>query len=145
MRKVKLRYLACTCVTISVKSADATPLFLSLWPHTNSSLSSKTCAFFAGIQSLSKALRNRNIEYAIAVNHMGDQKRRLNIGIGLLNNPNFLFFDEPTIGIAPNRGTILWRPSTALKKRGRLYCTAHTIRKRSKKSVMKSPSSTVAR
>jgi ABC-2 type transport system ATP-binding protein len=87
--------------------------------------------FFAGIQSLSKAQRNRNIEYAIAVNHMGDllqqraatlsggQKRRLNIGIGLLNNPDILFFDEPTIGIDPHSRNNILETIHGFKKEGK--------------------------
>lgn len=76
--------------------------------------------FFAGIQSVTGTVLQNNLDYAISVNRLhdlleqkaatlsGGQKRRLNIAIGLLNNPDILYFDEPTIGIDPeSRNDIL--------------------------------------
>ncbi len=76
--------------------------------------------FFAGIQNISGTTLRRNLDYAISVNRLeamlqqraqtlsGGQRRRLNIAIGLLNNPELLYFDEPTVGIDPeSRNQIL--------------------------------------
>ncbi|SFV62572.1 ABC transporter, ATP-binding protein [hydrothermal vent metagenome] len=72
--------------------------------------------FFASLQNASK----NAISNAIEINSLealykqrastlsGGQKRRLNIAIGLLNDPKIIYFDEPTVGIDPrSRNEIL--------------------------------------
>jgi ABC-2 type transport system ATP-binding protein len=72
--------------------------------------------FFAKVQNATQA----HYEKAIEINSLGSllkhkastlsggQKRRLNIAIGLLNNPKVIYFDEPTVGIDPkSRNEIL--------------------------------------
>ena len=94
--------------------------------------------FFAGIQNISGPGRRRNLDYAISVNRLevvlnqraqtlsGGQKRRLNIAIGLLNNPALLYFDEPTVGIDPeSRNQILETIRTFKNEAKTVIYTSH--------------------
>ncbi len=94
--------------------------------------------FFAGIQGIVGTALRTNLDYAISVNRLdkfleqkaatlsGGQKRRLNIAIGLLNSPEILYFDEPTIGIDPeSRNDILETIRTFKEDKKTVIYTSH--------------------
>lgn len=82
--------------------------------------------FFAKIQQA----KIEDYEKAIEINSLqnfldqkastlsGGQKRRLNIAIGLLNNPKIIYFDEPTVGIDPKSRNEILDSIKAYKKLG---------------------------
>lgn len=94
--------------------------------------------FFGGIQNIDAAILKKNIDYAVETNRLGSmlkqrastlsggQKRRLNIAIGLLNDPDILFFDEPTVGIDPeSRNEILETIMSFKKDNKTVVYTSH--------------------
>ncbi len=94
--------------------------------------------FFAAIQKMSAATRRANIDAALTINRLhplleqkagtlsGGQKRRLNIAIGLLNNPELLYFDEPTAGIDPELRNDILETIRSFKNQGKtVIYTSH--------------------
>lgn len=76
--------------------------------------------FFADVYRVPSSLKRERIEHAVATcrleevldqraeHYSGGLKRRLNLAIGLLNAPQILYLDEPTVGVdARSRQTIL--------------------------------------
>ena len=56
----------------------------------------------------------------------GGMKRRLNLIIALVNDPDFLFLDEPTAGLDPQTRHLVWDFIKGLKKRGKtIFLTTH--------------------
>ena len=92
--------------------------------------------FFSDIQYATK----ENYDRAVKINDLstimdqeastlsGGQKRRLNIAIGLLNNPQIIYFDEPTVGIDPKSRNEILDSIKAYKKLGiTVIYTSHYI------------------
>ncbi|MGQ9427520.1 ABC transporter ATP-binding protein [Gilvimarinus sp. F26214L] len=86
--------------------------------------------FFAGLHGLVGSLRKERIGWAAAVcglqdvldrpadTYSGGLKRRLNLAIGLLNNPQILYLDEPTVGIDAQSRNFILEAIRGLKARG---------------------------
>ena len=56
----------------------------------------------------------------------GGMKRRLNLIIGLVHDPNILFLDEPTAGLDPQSRRMLWDYLFELKERNKtIFLTTH--------------------
>ncbi len=94
--------------------------------------------FFAGVQHISGALRTQRIEQALAfcrleqVTHKqasqlsGGLRRRLNLAIGLLGDPQLLLLDEPTVGVDPQSRHFLLDSIATLRSAGKtVVYTSH--------------------
>lgn len=85
---------------------------------------------FAGLYGLGGVARERAIAKVIdicqldevqskrAESYSGGLKRRLNLAIGLLNDPEILYLDEPTVGIDAQSRNFILQAIEALKKAG---------------------------
>lgn len=103
------------------------PQELALYPM----LSAKdNLNFFADALGLQGAIREQNMEFAITTTllndhlhkkiqaYSGGMKRRLNLAIGLLNQPKILFLDEPTVGIDPQTRNFILQSIKSLNQQG---------------------------
>lgn len=94
--------------------------------------------FFAGVQGLTASTKQQRIDYCLdfcqlqsvvnrrASTFSGGLKRRLNIAIGLLNDPEIVFFDEPTVSIDPQSRAFILEQIKALKDQGKtIVYTSH--------------------
>lgn len=56
----------------------------------------------------------------------GGQKQRFSIAVGLVNNPDLIFLDEPTTGLDPGARRLLWDLIKQFKSRGQsILMTTH--------------------
>jgi ABC-2 type transport system ATP-binding protein len=94
--------------------------------------------FFAGIQGIKGVKLAERVEYCLdfcqlqgvasqrAAAFSGGLKRRLNIAIGLLTDPDLLVFDEPTVGIDPQSRAFILDQIKALQQQGKtIIYTSH--------------------
>lgn len=62
------------------------------------------------------------------VNYSGGMKRRLSLAMALLQNPDLLVLDEPTVGIDPRLRKEIWSELTSLKEQGKsILVTTHVM------------------
>jgi ABC-2 type transport system ATP-binding protein len=63
-----------------------------------------------------------------AKTYSGGQKRRLDIGLGLVHNPQLLFLDEPTTGLDPQSRARVWDEVRRMHDRGTtVFLTTHYL------------------
>jgi ABC-2 type transport system ATP-binding protein len=60
--------------------------------------------------------------------YSGGQKRRLDIGLGLVHDPQLLFLDEPTTGLDPQSRARVWEEVRKMHERGTtVFLTTHYL------------------
>src|SRR5256886_13040033 len=60
--------------------------------------------------------------------YSGGQKRRLDIGLGLVHDPELLFLDEPTTGLDPQSRARVWEEVRKMHDRGTtVFLTTHYL------------------
>lgn len=60
--------------------------------------------------------------------YSGGQKRRLELAMGLINDPEILFLDEPTTGLDPQSRSYFWDKIIDLKNKGvTIFLTTHYL------------------
>lgn len=86
--------------------------------------------FFAAAAGVPSASQKSQIDFCVqttglqqhldkrAQNFSGGLKRRLNLAIGLLNQPKVLCLDEPTVGIDPHSRSFILQAITELNRQG---------------------------
>ena len=96
--------------------------------------------FFGKLFRLSKREIKERIEYTSKLvnlendlskrvsNYSGGMKRRLSLAISLIQDPDLLILDEPTVGIDPKLRFSIWKELKALKSEGKtIIVTTHVI------------------
>src|SRR4051812_40543411 len=60
--------------------------------------------------------------------YSGGQRRRLDIGMGLIHQPRLVFLDEPTTGLDPQARARMWNEVRRLKQQGMtVFLTTHYL------------------
>lgn len=87
-------------------------------------------AFFAGVHGLSPARWRERLDYCVGVTRLagvldrqagtysGGLQRRLNLALGLINLPEILYLDEPTVGVDAESRQFIIDAIAALRRDG---------------------------
>ncbi|WP_313802875.1 ABC transporter ATP-binding protein [Cytobacillus sp.] len=97
-------------------------------------------AFFASLFKLKKEEQKKRIAYAAELvnliphlkkrvhNYSGGMKRRLSLAVALIQDPQVLILDEPTVGIDPELRQSIWAEIQRLKTAGKtILVTTHVM------------------
>ncbi|MDP4084178.1 MAG: ABC transporter ATP-binding protein [Bacillota bacterium] len=97
-------------------------------------------AFFASLFKLSKNEQKKRIAYAADLVNLtpdlkkrveaysGGMKRRLSLAVALIQDPQVLILDEPTVGIDPELRLSIWQELYRLKDEGKtILVTTHVM------------------
>jgi len=80
------------------------------------------------IKEVSRLLDIDELLDRIVRTYSGGQKRRLEIALGIIHEPEILFMDEPSTGLDPQNRANLWRHIKQLKERGMtVFLTTHYL------------------
>ncbi|MCL2773320.1 MAG: ATP-binding cassette domain-containing protein [Oscillospiraceae bacterium] len=79
-------------------------------------------------KELLDALDLNEIADRIANTYSGGQKRRLEVALGMINQPDVLFLDEPTTGLDPQNRANMWDQIRKLQNSGTtIFLTTHYL------------------
>jgi ABC-2 type transport system ATP-binding protein len=97
-------------------------------------------AFFASLFKLKKDVQKERIAYAAELvnltadlkkkvqNYSGGMKRRLSLAVAVIQDPEVLILDEPTVGIDPELRQSIWAELYRLKNAGKtILVTTHVM------------------
>lgn len=97
-------------------------------------------SFFASLFHLKKDVRKKRIAYAADLVNLtadlkkkvgaysGGMKRRLSLAVALIQDPQVLILDEPTVGIDPELRLSIWQELYRLKDEGKtILVTTHVM------------------
>jgi ABC-2 type transport system ATP-binding protein len=91
----------------------------------------KTCS----IQAILTQVALEEKAEAYVKNLSGGQRQRLAIGVTLINDPELIFFDEPTTGLDPQARRNIWEIIAAVKERDKtIILTTHNMEEAEKLS-----------
>lgn len=95
--------------------------------------------FFAGMHGLSGAHKKERVQWALQTSGLADRagdlvegysggmKRRLNLVVGLLHEPDLVLLDEPTVGVDPQSRNHLFDMIEGLRGKVSLIYTTHQM------------------